>query len=76
VVANEGAEYFDDLGFVSRGIVHKPLEGVDTADAHIEFVGAKEFNGPAEPFSDLALLVEALLRAVGGIGDVQTQHDS
>ena len=40
--------------------MHKPLQGVDTADAHIEFVGAKEFNSPAEPFSDLALLVETL----------------
>jgi hypothetical protein len=55
--------------------VHKPFKSVDTANADIEFLGAKEVNVVAEPFSDLALLGEALLRAVGAISDEHARHN-
>ena len=55
--------------------MHKPLQGVDTPNADIEFMGTKEVHVAAEPFSDLALLSEALLRAVGGISGDHAQHD-
>jgi hypothetical protein len=75
VVANEGAEHFDDLGFVSRRVVHKPFKSVDTANADIEFCGAKEAHVVAEPFSDLALLGEAQRRAVGVISDEHARRN-
>jgi hypothetical protein len=55
--------------------MHKPFQGVDTPNADIEFVGTKEVNVAAEPFSDLALLGEALLRAVGRVSDEHAQHN-
>ena len=75
MVANEGAEHFDDLGFVSRRVIHKPFQGVDTPNADIEFLGTKEVNVVAEPFSDLALLGEALLLAIGVVSDEHARHN-
>src|SRR5215510_14674466 len=63
--------------------MHKPFQGVDTAKADIELVGAELVNGPAESVSDLALLgnlqlleVGRLLRAVGVVGndESRTEH--
>jgi hypothetical protein len=63
VLSNVGREDLDDLGMVVSGVSGEALEGVDAAQANIEFAAAQLVDGPSEALGDLARPVEAVGKA-------------
>jgi hypothetical protein len=56
VVADKCAQYSDDSGLVTRGVLHDALQCVDAAESDVHRRGAKVGDGSVIPLGDLSLL--------------------
>ncbi len=56
VLTDESGQDFHHRWVVSRGVAGDPLQGVDAADPHVEFVGAELFDRFGVAVGHLALL--------------------
>jgi hypothetical protein len=75
VIADVGAEHFQDVGLVAGCVMHQPFQAIYATKTDIEIFGAELIDGGAEAVSDLALFSKLLLVAILGVGNPKPQRD-